>query len=133
MEGIILETERLWFRRLVIADFEPLYALYRDPEVRHYFPDGTPCRMYALNAPFAGTNGAYLSAAYRGVCHSTPRALPLQRLPLTPLPKFDKLAWLSRPGVLARGRIAEIAQLVEHATENRGVPSSILGLGTLGQ
>src|SRR4030065_2384163 len=25
---------------------------------------------------------------------------------------------------------AEIAQLVEHATENRGVPSSILGLGT---
>ena len=28
---------------------------------------------------------------------------------------------------------AEIAQLVEHATENRGVPSSILGLGTLGQ
>jgi hypothetical protein len=29
--------------------------------------------------------------------------------------------------------LAEIAQLVEHATENRGVPSSILGLGTLGQ
>jgi hypothetical protein len=27
---------------------------------------------------------------------------------------------------------AEIAQLVEHATENCGVPSSILGLGTLG-
>ena len=28
---------------------------------------------------------------------------------------------------------AEIAQLVEHTTENCGVPSSILGLGTLGQ
>jgi hypothetical protein len=28
---------------------------------------------------------------------------------------------------------AEIAQLVEHATENRGVVSSILTLGTLGQ
>ena len=27
---------------------------------------------------------------------------------------------------------AEIAQLVEHATENRGVASSILALGTLG-
>ncbi len=26
--------------------------------------------------------------------------------------------------------LAEIAQLVEHATENRGVPSPILGLGT---
>ena len=29
--------------------------------------------------------------------------------------------------------MAEIAQLVEHATENRGVVSSILTLGTLGQ
>ena len=28
-------------------------------------------------------------------------------------------------------RRAEVAQLVEHATENRGVPSSILGLGTI--
>jgi hypothetical protein len=28
--------------------------------------------------------------------------------------------------------LAEIAQLVEHATENRGVASSILALGTLG-
>ena len=28
--------------------------------------------------------------------------------------------------------LAEIAQLVEHATENRGVVSSILTLGTLG-
>ena len=28
--------------------------------------------------------------------------------------------------------MAEIAQLVEHATENRGVVSSILTLGTLG-
>jgi hypothetical protein len=29
--------------------------------------------------------------------------------------------------------LAEIAQLVEHTTENRGVPSPILGLGTPGQ
>lgn len=28
---------------------------------------------------------------------------------------------------------AEIAQLVEHATENRGVASSILALGILGE
>jgi hypothetical protein len=34
------------------------------------------------------------------------------------------------PGVLALGLLAEIAQLVEHATENRGVHSSILCLGT---
>lgn len=41
MEGFIFETERLWFRRLAMADFDQLYALYRDPEVRRYFPDGT--------------------------------------------------------------------------------------------
>ena len=35
------------------------------------------------------------------------------------------MRWLSTLNVKA-----EIAQLVEHATENRGVPSSILGLGT---
>ncbi len=34
---------------------------------------------------------------------------------------------------LGRQWLAEIAQLVEHATENRGVVSSILTLGTPGQ
>ncbi len=38
---IILETERLILRRLVMADLEALFALYRDPEIRRYFPDGT--------------------------------------------------------------------------------------------
>lgn len=37
----ILETERLLLRRLVPADLDALYALYRDPDVRRYFPDGT--------------------------------------------------------------------------------------------
>ena len=40
------------------------------------------------------------------------------------------------PALLEHGTLiflAEIAQLVEHATENRGVASSILALGTLGQ
>jgi hypothetical protein len=31
------------------------------------------------------------------------------------------------------GKVAEVAQLVEHMTENHGVSSSILLLGTLGQ
>jgi hypothetical protein len=35
--------------------------------------------------------------------------------------------------VLSMGLWAEIAQLVEHATENRGVHSSILCLGTRGR
>ena len=37
----MLETERLLMRRLVPSDFDDLYALYRDPEIRRYFPEGT--------------------------------------------------------------------------------------------
>lgn len=38
---IILETERLIFRRLVLSDLDALFALYSDWETRRYFPDGT--------------------------------------------------------------------------------------------
>lgn len=38
---IILETERLTLRRFRADDLEPLFALYRDPEMRRYYPDGT--------------------------------------------------------------------------------------------
>ncbi len=34
----ILETPRLLLRRLVLDDLDDLYALYRDPEMRRYFP-----------------------------------------------------------------------------------------------
>jgi ribosomal-protein-alanine N-acetyltransferase len=37
---IILGTERLLLRHFEPEDVESLYALYRDPEVRRYFPDG---------------------------------------------------------------------------------------------
>ena len=37
----ILETKRLFFKRLVMDDLDALFALYRDPEVRKYFPEGT--------------------------------------------------------------------------------------------
>lgn len=40
-QAAVLETERLLLRRLTLDDLDALYALYRDPEVRHYFPDGT--------------------------------------------------------------------------------------------
>ena len=36
----ILETERLRFRRLIPDDLNALYALYRDPEMRQYYPEG---------------------------------------------------------------------------------------------
>lgn len=35
---IILETERLLLRRLVLEDLDALYVLYSDPEMRRYFP-----------------------------------------------------------------------------------------------
>ena len=37
---IILETDRLLLRRLVIDDLDDLFALYLDPEIRRYFPEG---------------------------------------------------------------------------------------------
>ena len=37
----VLETDRIILRRLVPEDLESLYTLYRDPEIRRYFPEGT--------------------------------------------------------------------------------------------
>jgi [ribosomal protein S5]-alanine N-acetyltransferase len=37
----ILETERLILRRLMMDDLDDLFPLYRDREIRRYFPDGT--------------------------------------------------------------------------------------------
>ncbi len=37
----ILETERLVLRHLVPDDLDNLFVLYRDPDVRRYFPEGT--------------------------------------------------------------------------------------------
>ena len=38
---LVLETQRLLLRHLELADLDALYALYRDPQIRRYFPDGT--------------------------------------------------------------------------------------------
>jgi len=38
--AVILETQRLLFRHLTLDDLEELYALYSDPEIRKYFPEG---------------------------------------------------------------------------------------------
>lgn len=37
----ILETKRLILRHLLPDDLDELFALYRDPEMRRYFPEGT--------------------------------------------------------------------------------------------
>jgi len=44
----ILETSRLILRHLECGDLENLYALYSDPEIRRYFPDGTLTRAETL-------------------------------------------------------------------------------------
>jgi RimJ/RimL family protein N-acetyltransferase len=36
----ILESQRLIFRQLKLDDLDSLFALYRDPETRQYFPEG---------------------------------------------------------------------------------------------
>jgi ribosomal-protein-alanine N-acetyltransferase len=36
----ILETNRLLLRHLIMDDLEELFALYSDPEIRKYFPEG---------------------------------------------------------------------------------------------
>jgi ribosomal-protein-alanine N-acetyltransferase len=37
----VLETKRLILRRLTLDDLDALFTLYRDAEVRKYFPEGT--------------------------------------------------------------------------------------------
>ncbi len=37
----ILETKRLLLRPLTLNDLDDLYALYKEPNVRKYFPEGT--------------------------------------------------------------------------------------------
>lgn len=38
---IVLTTERMLLRHFVADDLQALFALYRDPEIRRYYPDGT--------------------------------------------------------------------------------------------
>lgn len=38
---VVLKTERLLLRHLEPGDLASLYELYRDPEIRKYYPDGT--------------------------------------------------------------------------------------------
>lgn len=40
-QAYILETDRLLMRRLIPGDLDALFALYSDPEIRRYFPEGT--------------------------------------------------------------------------------------------
>ena len=41
---VVLNSQRLLIRRLQPEDLHALYALYRDPEIRQFCPDGTRSR-----------------------------------------------------------------------------------------
>jgi ribosomal-protein-alanine N-acetyltransferase len=45
---IVLQTDRLVLRHFRSEDLESLYVLYRDPEMRKYYPDGTRTRAETL-------------------------------------------------------------------------------------
>lgn len=38
---MVIETPRIVLRHLQLNDLDALFSLYRDPETRQYFPDGT--------------------------------------------------------------------------------------------
>jgi ribosomal-protein-alanine N-acetyltransferase len=44
LDGVVLETDRLVLRHLTMDDTDALAALYADPEVRAFFPDGVLMR-----------------------------------------------------------------------------------------
>ncbi len=46
--GAVIETKRLVLRDLTREDLDDLAALYADPRVRQYFPDGTLTRSQTL-------------------------------------------------------------------------------------
>jgi ribosomal-protein-alanine N-acetyltransferase len=48
LQSIILETPRLILRRLTLDDLDALAALYSDPVVRKYYPEGTLTRAETL-------------------------------------------------------------------------------------
>jgi [ribosomal protein S5]-alanine N-acetyltransferase len=48
VNDIVLETERLILRPLVVDDLDALARLYADPEVRRFFPEGTLTREETL-------------------------------------------------------------------------------------
>lgn len=54
---IVLETHRLILRHLVVDDIDALYALYRDPQMRAFYPDGTRTREQTMQEINWFTNG----------------------------------------------------------------------------
>jgi ribosomal-protein-alanine N-acetyltransferase len=42
--SVVLTTERLLLRRLSMDDLDALVAIYVDPDVRRFFPEGTLTR-----------------------------------------------------------------------------------------
>ena len=107
-----------WRRLLIMrATYSDTFPVAEYVKAQALLPDGDISRNERHGA-FVPAGGA------AGGCARHPRVAEIARSALT----FDSVdSKLSSPKILCQ---AEIAQLVEHRTENAGVPSSSLGLGT---
>lgn len=127
----VLETERMVFRRLVPGDLDALAALYADPEIRRYFPEGTLTRAETAEElawfqnghpqhPELGLWAAILkgTGAFIGRCG-------LLRWTIDGVEEVE-IAYLIAPAYQRQGLGAEAAQaLVRHAFEVLGLPRVI--------
>jgi RimJ/RimL family protein N-acetyltransferase len=147
---IELETERLVHRPLTMDDLDPLAAIYADPRVRRFFPEGTLTRDetreelewiidvyygrygYGLWATVLKETGALI-----GRCGLLPwRVIPARAAGLAldspdEFPPVDavyevELAYLLAKEFWGRGLATEAARaIVEHGFERLGVPRLI--------
>lgn len=125
---LILETPRLQLRHLVPDDLDDLFALYRDPEIRRGFPDGTLTReqtrqeieWFRHGHPQHPTLGLWAtidkaSGRFIGRCGLLPWTLD---------GRFEvELAYLLGKPWWGRGLASEAARgIVRHAREVLGLP-----------
>jgi len=125
--SVVLETERLVLRRLLPDDVPALYALYRDPIVRRYFPDGTRT-LEQTRAELEWFLGGHPRRPELGLWATVERATGafLGRCGLLPwmidgVPEVE-LAYLIDPARWGEGFGSEAARaIVRHAFEALGL------------
>ncbi len=64
MLSALFQSERLLCRRWLADDFEPLYALYSDPESMRYVGDGQPISRALCEEWFKVTEANYAKRGY---------------------------------------------------------------------
>lgn len=128
MSAPILETDRLILRRLRPDDLDGLFALYRDPDVRRYFPEGTLTfaeTQAELDWFVGGGDPAHPELGLWATIHKESQSF-IGRCGLIPWTIDDKLeieiAYLLAPSYWGQGLGSEIARgLVRYGFEALGL------------